>query len=247
MNGQTGAVHAVARFLAVLGAANSPSGAAPWTQSLPDWRGSHGRPFAALGGVPALVVPDPLQAAVTRAPRDAPALHRTYADRAHHDGVAVIPARAAQPRDKAKGAVGVPGVERWMVARLRHHPCCALAEGKAALGALLPALHARPFQQLPGSRHSLFAPLARPALQPLPGQPDAEAEGQRARGNMADHVEVAGPSSAVPSARVKPQREGRVRAQGVDRFHPGRRVARHLRARLQGRPSQGNYRGIGSP
>jgi hypothetical protein len=75
----------------------------------------------------------------------------------------VIPARAAKPPDKAKVEVGVHGVERWMVARLRPHTCFALAEVNAALGALLPALTARPFKKLPGSRPSLFATRDRPA------------------------------------------------------------------------------------
>ena len=162
--------------IAVLGASNYTYVEATWTQSLPDWIGSHVRAFAALGGVPDIVVPDNLKAAVTRAHRYEPELNRTYADLAHHYGVAVIPARAAKPRDKAKVEVGVQVVERWIVARLRHHTFFALAEVNAAIGALLPALNARPFKKLPGSRHSLFETLDRPALKPLPVQPYAYAE-----------------------------------------------------------------------
>jgi hypothetical protein len=77
-----------------------------------------------------------------------------------------MPARAAKPRAKAKVAVGVQVVERWMLARLRHHPFCALVAVKTAIAALLPALNTRPCKQLPGSRPSLVAALARPALQP---------------------------------------------------------------------------------
>jgi transposase len=239
VNGQTGAVHEVARFIAVLGASNSPYVEATWTQSLPAWMGSHVRTFAALGGVPASVVPDNLKAAVTRAHRYEPELHRTYADLAHHYGVAVIPARAAKPRDTAKVAVGVPVVERWIVARLRHHTCFALAEVNAAIGELLPALHGRPCKTLPGSRQSLFAMLDRPTLQPLPAQPYAYAEWKLARVNMDDHVEVDGHYSAVPYALVKQQLEVRVRAQVVAIFHKGTRVASHLRSRLKGRHSTG--------
>jgi hypothetical protein len=67
-------------------------------------------------------------------------------------------------------------VERWIVARLRHHTFFALAEVNAAIGELLPALNARPFKKLPGSRHSLFETLDRPALKPLPAQPYEYAE-----------------------------------------------------------------------
>jgi transposase len=171
VNRHRGEVHEAAIFVAVLGASNYPYAEAPWTQSLPDWIGSHVRPFAALGGVPDIVVPANLQAAVTHAHRYEPEINRPYAALARHDGFAVIPARAAKPRDKAKVEVGVQVVERWLLARLRHHTFFSLAEGNTALQPLLPALNARPFKKLPGSRQELFAALDRPALRPLPPQP----------------------------------------------------------------------------
>jgi transposase len=237
VNTQTGEVHEAALFIAVLGASNYTYVEATWTQSLPDWIGSHVRAFAALGGVPEIVVPDNLKAAVTRAHRYEPELNRTYADLAHHYGVAVIPARAAKPRDKAKVEVGVQVVERWIVARLRHHTFFTLAEVNATIRELLPALNARPFKKLPGSRQSLFAALDRPALQPLPAQPYEYAEWKRARVNIDYHVEVEGHYYSVPYALVKQQLEVRVSAQVVELFHKGTRVASHLRSRLKGRHS----------
>jgi transposase len=166
VNSHSGEGQEAAIFIAVLGASSSTYAAATWPQSLPDWIGSHVRALAAIGGVPAIVVPDHLQAAVTRAHRYEPELHRTYAELAQYDGCAVMPARAAKPRDKATVEVGVQVVERWMLARLRHHTCFALVDVKTAIAALLPALNTRPCKKLPGSRHSLFASLDRPALQP---------------------------------------------------------------------------------
>jgi transposase len=107
--------------IAVLGASNYTFAEATWSQSLPDWIGSHVRAFTALGGVPQVVVPDNLKAAVSRAHRYEPTLNRTYADLAQHYGVAIVPARPVRPRDKAKVEVGVQVVERWILARLRHH------------------------------------------------------------------------------------------------------------------------------
>lgn len=83
-NGPSGEVHEVAIFVAVLGASNYTYAEATWTQSLPDWIGSHVRTFAALGGVPEIIVPDNLQAAVTRAHRYEPEINRTYATLARH-------------------------------------------------------------------------------------------------------------------------------------------------------------------
>jgi transposase len=237
VNAQTGEVHEAALFIAVLGASNYTYVEATWTQSLPDWIGSHVRTLAALGGVPEIVVPDNLKAAVTRAHRYEPELNRTYAELAHHYGFAVIPARAAKPRDKAKVEVGVQVVERWILARLRHHTFFALAEVNAAIPPLLLALNARPFKKLPGSRHSLFETLDRPALQPLPAQPYAYAEWKRARVNIDYHVEVEGHYYSVPYALVKQQLEVRISARVVELFHKGTRVASHVRSRLKGRHS----------
>jgi transposase len=174
---------------------------------------------------------------VTRAHRYEPEINRTYADLAHHYGVAVIPARAAKPRDKAKVEVGVQVVERWIVARLRHHTFFALAEVNAAIHPLLLALNTRPFKQLPGSRQSLFETLDRPALQPLPAQLYEYAEWKRARVNIDYHVEVEGHYYSVPYALVKQQLEVRVSARVVELFHKGTRVASHVRSRLKGRHS----------
>jgi transposase len=45
-------------FVAVLGASNFTYAEASWTQALGDWIGAHTRTFAAIGGVPRLLVPD---------------------------------------------------------------------------------------------------------------------------------------------------------------------------------------------
>ena len=171
VNRHSGEVHEAVIVVAVLGASRDTDAEATWTQRLPDWIGSHVRTVAALGGVPETVVPDHLKAAVTRAHRDAPESNRTYTDLAPPDGFAVIPARAGKPRDQAKVDVGVPVVERWILARRRHHTCFARAEVHAALVPLLSTLNARPFKTRPGSRQPLFDTLDRPALRPLPAQP----------------------------------------------------------------------------
>src|SRR5262249_61460287 len=57
VNRHSGEVHEAAIFVAVLGASNYTYAEATWTQSLPDWIGSHVRTFAALGGGPGHLVP----------------------------------------------------------------------------------------------------------------------------------------------------------------------------------------------
>lgn len=115
-------------FVGVLGASNYTYAEATWSQELPEWIGSHVRCFEFLGGVPEIVVPDNLKSGVTHAHRYEPEVNPTYRELARHYGVAVIPARAARPRDKAKAEAGVQLVERWILARLRNRAFFALAQ-----------------------------------------------------------------------------------------------------------------------
>jgi transposase len=78
VNSHSGEVQEATIFIAVLGASSYTYAEATWTQSLPDWISSHVRALAAIGGVPEIVVPDNLKAAVTRAHRYEPELNRIY-------------------------------------------------------------------------------------------------------------------------------------------------------------------------
>lgn len=232
---QSGEVREASIFIAVLGASNYTYAEATGSQSLPDWIASHVRAFEALGGVPRLAVPDNLKAAVNRSHRYEPELNRTYEALAQHYGVAVVPARAARPRDKAKVEVGVQVVERWILARLRHHTFFSLTELNTAIKDLLIDLNHRPFKKLPGSRQSLFESLERPALRALPQTPYAYAEWKLVRVNIDYHVELLGHYYSVPYTLVKAQLEARISAQTVEVFHKGKRVASHRRSPHKGR------------
>jgi transposase len=235
VNPNTGEVHDASIFIAVLGASNYTFVEATWSQHLKDWIASHVHTFEALGGVPQILVPDNLKAAVNRAHRYEPELNRTYADMAQHYGVAVIPARAARPRDKAKVEVAVQVVERWILARLRHRPFFSLAELNRAITDLRVELNHRPFKKLPGSRQSLFESLDRPALRPLPDTPYAYAEWKLVRVNIDYHVEIDGHYYSVPYALVKHQLDARLTTHSVELFHKGKRVASHQRSPHKGR------------
>jgi transposase len=87
--------------------------------AVPDWIASHTRAFAFFGGVTSAVVCDQLKSGVVRACLYEPGLQRTYEEWAGHYGTAILPARPARPRDKAKIEVAVQIAERWILARLR--------------------------------------------------------------------------------------------------------------------------------
>jgi transposase len=99
VDASSGEPRAAQVFVAVLGASNYTYAEATWTQSLPDWIGSHQRALSFFGGVPALLVPDNLRAGVTKADRYAPEPNATYLELARHYGTAILPARPYKPKD----------------------------------------------------------------------------------------------------------------------------------------------------
>ncbi len=68
--------------------------------------------FAAIGGVPNLLVPDNTKVAVIKACIYEPQVNRAYAEMAAHYDAAILPARPRRPRDKAKGKRSVKGACR---------------------------------------------------------------------------------------------------------------------------------------
>lgn len=230
---QTGEVRDAQVFVAVLGASSYTYAEATWSQALPDWLGSHGRAFEFFGACPAILVPDNLRSAVTKAHRYEPDLNPAYQALADHYGVAVIPARVRKPRDKAKAEAGVLLVERWILARLRRQRFFSLDQANRAIREGLDRLNARAFRKLPGTRRGLFESIDRPAMRPLPAQRYEFAEFKRARVNIDYHVELDGHYYSVPHALVRQEVELRSTASTVEVLHRGQRVASHVRSPLK--------------
>ena len=232
---RTGEIRQAQIFVAVLGASNYTYAEATWTQQLPDWIGSHVRAFEFLGGTSEILVPDNLRSGVSKAHRYEPDLNPTYADLAKHYGVAVLPARARKPRDKAKAEAGVLLVERWILAVLRHRTFFSLAELNREIARLLERLNTRAFKKLPGTRRELFEQIDRPALHPLPVQAYEFAEWKKVLVNIDYHVEIDGHYYSVPYQLVRKPLQARFSARTVECFHKGQRVASHPRSHLKGR------------
>lgn len=225
----TGEVRAAQIFVAVWGASNYTYAEATWTQSLPDWIGSHVRALEWFGGCPELVIPDNLKSGVSQACRYEPDLNPTYQEMATHYGMAVVPARVRKPRDKAKGEKGVQTVENWILAPLRHRTFFSLTELNQAIREGLHELNARPFQKLNGCRRSLFESLDQPVMRPLPVEAYEYAEWKKARVHIDYHVEVERHYYSVPYSYIHRPVEVRLTAQTVEIYCQGRRIASHAR------------------
>jgi transposase len=234
---ETGAVRQAQIFVAVLGASNYTYAEAHEAQSLPNWIGAHVRALAFLGGVPEVLVPDNLKAGVKSPHRYEPDINPTYQEFARHYGLAVVPARARKPKDKAKVEVGVQVVERWILARLRDRTFFSLAELNQAIGGLLLELNERPMKHLGQSRWELFVALDRPALKPLPQQPYEFAHWRKARVHIDYHVAFDKHYYSVPHTLIGKEVEVRATEKTIEVFYRRCRQASHRRRHAPGRYS----------
>jgi len=230
----TGELIAVELFVAALGASNYTYAEATLTQQVPDWIASHQRAFQFFGGVPGALVPDQLKSGVVVPCRYEPGLQRTYEEFAAHYGTAIVPARPARPRDKAKIEVGVQIAERWILARLRHETFFALAALNVRIAELLAEINTRPMRLYRASRRELFERLDQPALRPLPAEPFVYGTWKLARVNIDYHVELEGHYYSVPFSLAHERVELRSTLSTVEVFHRGQRIAAHARSTSRG-------------
>lgn len=221
-------------FVASLGASNYTYAEGTLSQTLPDWLGSHVRAFDYFGGVTALVVPDNLRSAVSRACRYDPDLNPSYRQWAEHYGTAVMPARPYKPKDKSKAEVAVLIVERWILARLRHRTFFSLAELNQCIRALLEELNQKPFKQLPGNRQSAFETLDKPALRRLPRHPYQYVDIKPVKVNIDYHVQYQQHLYSVPHQYVGERLELHATDTLVTLHFHQQTVARHVRSHRGG-------------
>ena len=229
---KTGKVRQAQIFVATLGASHYTYAEASWTQTLPEFIASHVRAFEFIGGVPGLLIPDNLRSAVSYSCRYDPDANPTYQRLAEHYGAAVMPARVRKPQDKSPVESGVKGVEQRILAKLRNRTFFSLTELNQAISCLLVEYNRRPFQQLEGSRRSLFEKLDQPALQPLPTRRFEYEEWEKARVNLDYHVRLRTDEHcySVPYPLVGETIQVRLTATTVECFHDGKRVATHFRS-----------------
>jgi transposase len=235
IDSKTGEVIEVELFVAVLGASNYTFAEATLTQRGPDFIASHLRAFRFLGGVVGALVPDQLKSGVAVACRYEPGIQRTYEEMALHHGTAVLPARPAHARDKAKVEAGVQIAQRWILARLRHETFFSLEALNERIAELLEVLNDRRMRVYGASRRELFERLDRPALKPLPADPFEYCEWKKVRLNIDYHAEVDHHYYSAPHPLVHEELEARFTATTVELLHRGERVASHLRSYQRGR------------
>jgi transposase len=232
----TGEILTAELFVAVLGASSLTYVEATWTQSLPDWIGSHIRAFRYFHGVTAMIVSDNLKSGITKACFYEPNVNRTYQEMADHYDTAIVPARPKKPRDKAKVEVGVQIATRWVTAKLRKRTFFTLAELNAAIRDCVEQINNRVTRHLGASRRSLFEQIERSALKSIPATEYSFAYWKQCRAGIDYHVEIDKHYYSVPYTLVRQELWASYTASTVEVFHRGKRVAVHRR----GPPNRGH-------
>ena len=225
----TGEIRKAEIFVAVLGASNYTFAELTWTQTLPDWIGSHVRLFGHIGGVVRLLVPDNLKSGVNKASFYDPEINRSYGRMTAHYDVGVLPARPKKPRDKAAVEAGVRFAQSYIIGRLRNQTFFSLDEGNAAVAAIMTRMNTCPMRKLGVSRADLLESLERPALRPLPVVDYEYAEWRLVRAGLDYHVEIETFYYSVPHALIRAQVDARITTGTIELFHRGKRVAAHQR------------------
>lgn len=217
-------------FVAVSGASNYTFAMACRDQSTESWIEAHNKMFFYFGGVHEVIVPDNLKAAVIR-PGPFPTLNRTYLELARHYGTVIAPARVKRPQDKSKAEAGVLFVSRWITVPLRRRNFFSLEEINSAIQELLPALNERKFRRLPGSRHSRFLEIDKPALKLLPSKPFECVTWVHEQKVPSDyHLYIEQHAYSVPYQYVGKLVEACFSHTSVQLFHDHQRIAIHKRS-----------------
>jgi transposase len=171
---------------------------------------------------------------IADANRYEPRANDTVLDFARHYNTSILPARPYHPHDKAKAESAVQIVERWIMARLRHHSFAHVHEVNAAIAPLLARLNQKLFQKLPGSRASAFTSIDAPALMALPTQPYEIAWFKTVKVHVDYHVDIERHRYSVPHALVGQVLEARMTTTMIELLHRGERIASHPRIATAG-------------
>ena len=194
----TGVVSKAQIFVSVLGASGYTFVHATSTQSTKDFIQSHVNAFEFYQGMPNILLPDNLKAAVISHKKGVVRLNDSYADMGRHYRVAIEPARPYKPQDKSKVELGVKAIQRWILMKLRNHTFFSVDELNQQINLLLDGYNNKVIRRLGKSRTELFEELDKPHLHPLVANRYIFKEFKKATVGVDYHIELDGSGYSVP-------------------------------------------------
>lgn len=216
-------------FVSVLGASGYTYVEAVPSQTTADFIKCHINSFYFYEGVPNILVPDNLKAAVTSHKKGVVKLNPSYAHMAKHYKVAVEPARPYKPQDKSKVELGVKGIQRWILAKLRHHTFFSIEELNDAIAPLLDQYNNKIIRKLGKSRSQLFEEIEKSALHPMTTNRFVHKEFKRLTVAFDCHIEIDGNGYSVPYSYVGEKVDIAYTTSSVEISYKGKIICTHPR------------------
>ncbi|MDZ7819206.1 MAG: IS21 family transposase [Aliarcobacter sp.] len=235
VNQRTGEITKAQIFVAVLGASGYTYVHATYSQKQRDFILSHTLAYDFFGGTPLIVVPDNLKSAVIKhSKKDGIVINESYAALARHYNMVVRPARPYKPKDKAKVELGVKGIQRWILASLRHQTFFSVTELNDAISLLLDHYNNKIVKRFNKSRTQMFDELDKPFLQALPQERYVYREYKEATVSQSYHIFLEGAEYSVPFKYLGLRVFVAYSSQSVAIFYKGVQIALHPKLHFAG-------------
>ena len=238
VNQKTGEIVKAQIFVAVLGASGYTFVHATYSQKQRDFILSHTKAYDFFGGTPLIVVPDNLKSAVIKhSKKDGIEINESYAALARHYNMAVSPARPYKPKDKSKVEQGVQGIQRWILASLRHQTFFSVDELNDSISLLLDKYNNKIVKRFNKSRTAMFEELDKPFLQPLPNERYVYREFKEATVTQNYHIFLEGCEYSVPFKYLGFKVFVAYSNQSVAIYYKGIEIALHPKLHFSGQVS----------
>ena len=238
VNQRTGEITKAQIFVAVLGASGYTFVHATYSQKQRDFILSHTLAYDFFGGTPLIVVPDNLKSAVIKhSKKDGIVINESYASLARHYNMVVSPARPYKPKDKSKAEQGVQGIQRWILAVLRHQTFFSVDELNDAISLLLDNYNNKIVKRFNKSRFEMFLELDKPFLQSLPNERYIYKEFKEATVSQSYHIFLEGCEYSVPYKYLGFKVFVSYSNQSVSIYYKGIQIALHPRLHFSGQTS----------
>ncbi len=238
VNQRTGEITKAQIFVAVLGASGYTFVHATYSQKQRDFILSHTLAYDFFGGTPLIVVPDNLKSAVIKhSKKDGIVINESYASLARHYNMAVAPTRPYKPKDKSKAEQGVQGIQRWILAVLRHQTFFNVDELNDAISLLLDKYNNKIVKRFNKSRFEMFLELDKPFLQSLPNERYIYKEFKEATVSQSYHIFLEGCEYSVPYKYLGFKVFVAYSNQSVSIYYKGIQIALHPKLHFSGQTS----------
>ena len=199
-------------------------------QTIETWLRLHVKAFEFFGGVPKVMVPDNLKAAVVRAAfgvDDDAAINRTYRELARHYGFQIDPTPPRSPEKKGKVEAGVRYVKGNF---LKTWESVDIDEDRRQLARWVREIAGRRRHGTPGRRPlELFEEQEREALLPLPSARWEPVVWKQATLHRDSHVQIDGAFYSAPWRFLHQKLWVRCTAHAVAIYHEDEHLWRHAR------------------